>query len=351
MDDGEASGGEASGKRTRSKSKPSMFDVAVRAGVSAQTVSRVSMGATNVRPATRDKVLAAMSELGYSPNSAARALRYGTFQTIGVITHKFSRTGESRTVEAIVEAARSAQYTVTLVDVESPVSTEVSDAVTRLSNQSIDGLVIIRAESVTPAMLSIPAGLPVVVSDSRFVGHHPAVGADQLEGSRRAVEHLLGLGHRTVHHVAGPDSSGPSQLRIDGWRAALDQAERPAPPIIRGDWTGRSGYEAGKRIARDTDATAVFCANDEMAIGVMHALHEAGRRIPADVSVAGFDDIALAADVWPPLTTVRQDFAQIGERLLELLLRQIRNGERLEDVHETVPVELVVRESTAPPAA
>ncbi|MFG3341303.1 LacI family DNA-binding transcriptional regulator [Glycomyces sp. NPDC048151] len=344
MDDGEAAG-----RRARSKSKPSMLDVAALAGVSSQTVSRVSMGATNVRPSTRDKVLAAMSELGYSPNSAARALRYGTFQTIGVITHKFSRTGESRTVEAIVEAARTAQYTVTLVDVESPVSTEVSDAVTRLSNQSIDGLVIIRAESVTPAMLTIPAGLPVVVSDSRFVGHHPAVGADQFGGSRRATEHLLGLGHRTVHHVAGPDSSGPSQLRIDGWRAGLEAAGRPAPPVLRGDWTSRSGYEAGKLIARDPDATAVYCANDEMAIGVMHALHEAGRRIPADVSVVGFDDIALAAHSWPPLTTVRQDFAAIGDRLIELLLRQIRDGDRLEDVHETVPVELVVRESTAPP--
>ncbi|WP_026931069.1 LacI family DNA-binding transcriptional regulator [Glycomyces tenuis] len=342
-------GSESSGRRTLPKPKPSMGDVAALAGVSSQTVSRVSMGATNVRPATRDRVLAAMSELGYSPNSAARALRYGAFRTIGIIAHQLSRTGESRTVEAVVEAAQREGHTVTVVDVESPVSTEVSEAAARLSQQSIDGLVIIRAETVTPDMLTVPRGLPVVVSDSRFVGRHPAVGADQIDGSRRATEHLLALGHRTVHHVAGPADSGPTRLRIEGWRGALEDAGREAPEIVRGEWTAASGYEAGRRIAREPGATAVFCANDEMAAGVLHALHEAGRRVPGEVSVVGFDGIALGAHLWPPLTTVRQDFAEIGTRLVDLLMRQVRGGEPLEDVHELVPVELIVRQSTAPP--
>ncbi|WP_199041019.1 LacI family DNA-binding transcriptional regulator [Glycomyces salinus] len=326
-----------------------MGDVAALAGVSSQTVSRVSTGAEHVRPSTRDRVLDAMRRLGYSPNSAARALKYGAFGVIGIIAHQLSRTGESRTVEAVIEAAQDEGYTTTVVDVVTPMSTDVSEAAARLSHQSIDGLVIIRAETVTPAMLSLPPGLPVVVSDSRFVGHHPAVGADQVNGARRAVEHLLGLGHRTVHHAAGPVDSGPAQLRIDGWRSALEGAGREAPPLLRGDWTARSGYEAGRSIAGSPEATAVFCANDEMAAGLLHALHEAGRRVPGEVSVVGFDDIPLAEHLWPPLTTVRQDFTEIGTRLVELLLRQLREDKPLQDVHEVVPVDLVQRASAAPP--
>jgi len=333
---------------SRARTGPSMADVAALAGVSAQTVSRVSMGLDNVRPETRARVRSAMEQLGYAPNSAARALRYGSFGAIGMIAHRLARTGESRTVEAVVEAARGEGYTVTLVDLERPTSDDMTAAVTRLRHQAIDGLVIVRAESAGPATLALPPGLPVVVSDSRFVGHHPAVGADQAVGTRSAVEHLLGLGHRTVHHVSGPESSGPAQMRIDAWRGALEAAGRDVPAVVRGDWTPRAGYEAGLRLARDPEVTAVFCANDEMATGLLHALHEAGRRVPQDVSVVGFDDISLAEQLWPPLTTVAQDFPEIGRRLVELLLRQVNDDAVLTDVQEVVPTRLVVRESTGP---
>jgi DNA-binding LacI/PurR family transcriptional regulator len=347
---------------------PSLADVAALAGVSTQTVSRVSMGLDNVRPATRDRVLAAMAQLGYAPNTAARALRYGSFRTIGVIAHRLARTGESRTVEAVVEAARTEGYTVTLIDVENPSSDVVSAAATRLSHQAIDGLVIIRAETATPASLALPPRLPVVVSDSRFVGHHPAVGADQSGGARSATQHLLDLGHRTVHHVAGPADSAPAQVRAEAWRATLDAAGSPVPEIVEGDWSAASGYDAGRRLAADPDVTAVFCANDEMAAGVLRALHEAGRAVPRDVSVVGFDDILLAEHLWPPLTTVVQDFDEIGRRLVARLLEQVRAGGGVnasevslaearadevygdeDDLHEVVPVELRIRQSTAPP--
>lgn len=337
-------------RRAGTRPGPSLADVAARAGVSAQTVSRVSMGTDNVRPETRARVLAAMAELGYVPNSAARALRSGTYGTIGMIAHRLSRTGETRTVEAVVEAARNEGYTVTLVDLESPSSDDVAEAAARLSHQAIDGLVIVRAEATTPETLALPPRMPVVVSDSRLVGHHPAVAADQTEGARLAVEHLLALGHRTVHHVAGPVDSDPAQMRADAWRAALEAAGRPVPPLLRGDWTADSGYDAGRRLAADPGVTAVFCANDETAAGLLRALHEAGRSVPGEVSVVGFDDIVLAAHLWPPLTTVAQDFPEIGRRLVDLLLRQVRDGAPLDDRHEVVPVRLVVRESTAPPA-
>jgi DNA-binding LacI/PurR family transcriptional regulator len=341
------------GRRAPGGSRPaaSIVDVAALAGVSAQTVSRVSTGYAGVRPATRERVLAAMETLGYVPNHAARALKFGTFRTIGVVAHQLTRTGESRTVEAVVEAARQEGYGVTLVDVRSPSSEDVSDAVAGLATMAIDGLVIIRAESATPDTLVLPPHIPVVVSDSRFVGHHPAVATDQGAGTRQAVEHLLGLGHASVSHVAGPESSLPASERYAAWAGALRDAGRPVPAAYRGDWTASSGYALGAQVADDVAAgrtTAVFCANDQMALGLMRALFEHGLRVPEDVSVVGFDDIPEAAYFWPPLTSVAQDFHRVGERLVELLLTQIRDGAR-PDTHILVPVELRVRASTAPP--
>lgn len=326
-----------------------MIDVAALAGVSAQTVSRVARGEPTVRAETAERVRDAMEQLGYSPNRAARALRYGQFGTVGMVAHRLARTGESRTVEAVVEAAQAEGYTVALVDVASPGPDDVSAAVARLSHQDIDGLIIVRAETATPDTLALPAHLPVVVSDSRFVGHHPAVAADQAGGARAAVGHLLDLGHATVHHLAGPDDSTPARQRETTWREVLTEAGAAVPGVARGDWTAASGYDVGRELAADPGVTAVFAANDEMAAGLVRALHEAGRAVPGDVSVVGFDGIDLAAQLWPPLTTVEQDFAEIGRRLVGLLLRQIRHAENLEDTHEVVPVRLVARASTAPP--
>lgn len=326
-----------------------MADVAALAGVSAQTVSRVARDEPTVKPQTAARVRVAMEQLGYTPNRAARALRYGHYGTLGMVAHRLARTGESRTVEAVVDAAQAEGYTVTLVDVASPAPDDVSAAVVRLSHQDIDGLIIVRAETATPDTLALPPHLPVVVSDSRFMGHHPAVGVDQAGGSRAAVGRLLELGHRTVHHLAGPADSIPARQREEAWRALLTERGTTPPAAVRGDWTAASGYDAGTRLAADPEVTAVFAANDQMAAGLLHALHEAGRSVPGDVSVVGFDGIELAAQLWPPLTTVEQDFGEIGRRLVNLLLRQIRDGEDLADTHSVVPVRLVERRSTAPP--
>lgn len=337
-------GAATSGRR---RPGPSIADVAELAGVSPQTVSRVSTGADKVRPQTRAKVLAAMAELGYSPNHAARALRNGSFGAIGLIAHQLGRTGESKTVEAVVDAARQAGYTVSLVDLVSPSADEVTDAVARLTHQALDGLIIIRAEAFPATSVSLPARLPVVVSDSRFSGHHPGVGSDQTAGSRRAVRHLLELGHRTVHHLAGPVGSRPAEMRTESWRRTLRKAGIEPPPVFQGDWTSRSGHEQGRLIAADPSVTAVFCANDEMAAGVLRALGEAGRAVPDDVSVVGFDDIPIAAYLSPPLTTVAQDFPAIGRELVAMLLRQMETGER-DNEHRLIPTRLVVRQSSGP---
>ncbi|WP_090034669.1 LacI family DNA-binding transcriptional regulator [Cellulomonas marina] len=330
---------------------PSIEDVARLAGVSAQTVSRVANGATVVRPVTRDRVLEAMAQLGYSPNRVARALRSGRFGTIGLLAQSFDRTGEARVTEAVLEAAEVEDYSVTLLHVRTTGAAEWTHAAQQLSHRAIDGLVIIRAEHDTPETLALPPGLPVVASYSRLVGHYPAVAADQVQGTRDAVGHLLALGHRTVHHVSGPASSEPAMVRAAAWRRRLEEEGVRAPRPYPGDWTPRSGYAAGLEMADDPEVTAVFCANDETAFGVLRALHERGRRVPQDVSVVGFDGIALAEYSSPPLTTVAQDFHRSGRELVALLLRQMRTSEPPDLEPVMIPTQLVVRASTGPPSS
>lgn len=339
--------------RGRRKTGPSIEDVARLAGVSAQTVSRVSTGADPVRPETKAKVMAAIAQLGYSPNRAARALRNGSFGTLGLLAHRYERTGEVLTTGAVVKAADEEGYTVTLlsIDDETALAEDWESAAHRISNQAIDGLVIIRAEEATPETLTLPAGMPVAVSDSRLVGHYPAVMADQVQGARDATRFLLSLGHRVVHHLAGPADSEPALMRRGAWERTLEAAGISVPPVWQGDWTPASGYSVGRRIAEERGITAVFCANDEMAFGLIRALNEAGLRVPDDVSVVGFDAIALSEYIYPPLTTVRQNFDRIGHELVKLVLSQIRSKGVTLARHDrvVVPTELIVRATTAPP--
>lgn len=333
----------------RRRSGPSIDDVARLAGVSSQTVSRVSTGAERVRPETRDRVIAAMDQLGYSPNRTARALRSGSFDTIGLIAHQIGRTGEALTTEAVVDAAEQANHTVTLLHIHDTEADTWRQAAGRLSDQAIDALIIIRAEGAAPETLALPSGLPVVVSDSRLIGHFPGVVSDQLQGTRDAVRHLLELGHSRIHHIAGPADSDPANVRLHTWQRELSLAGIRPPKQWQGDWTAASGYAAGLEIAADPEITAVFAANDEMAFGLLRALHEAGRRVPEDVSVVGFDDIALAAYASPALTTVKQDWAKIGNELVRIVLGLLDGTVDQASSRIGVPTELIVRASTAPP--
>jgi DNA-binding LacI/PurR family transcriptional regulator len=328
----------------------SMADVARLAKVSSQTVSRVSTGHPGVVEATRRQVLAAMQELGYRPNSAARALKRGEFRTLGVILFTLSTTGNSRTVEAIATHAAAEGYAITLIPVAVPTQDGVLGAFTRLGELAVDGVIVImEVHLLDAANLVLPPGVQVVVVDSDAGDRYPVVDTDQADGARQAVRHLLELGHRTVWHVTGPAESFASERRSTAWRSVLAEAGRPIPPVERGDWSAESGYQAGRRLAAQADCTAVFAANDQMALGVLRALHERGRRVPADVSVVGFDDIADASSYLPPLTTVHQDFAEVGRRCVDALLRQIRN-EPVDPGTVLVPTTLIRRASTAAPA-
>ncbi|GAA1772469.1 LacI family DNA-binding transcriptional regulator [Streptomonospora arabica] len=329
----------------------SMADVARLAGVSSQTVSRVSNGHAGVVPDTREQVLEAMRELGYRPNSAARALKRGEFRTIGVVLFTLSTTGNVRTLEAIASSAAEEGYAITLLPVAAPTHDEVRGAFTRLGELAVDAfIVIMEVHLLDAATVALPPGVQVAVADSNAGDRYSVVDTDQAGGAGTAVRHLLDLGHRTVWHLAGPEESFAAQRRADTWRAALTDAGRPVPPMIRGDWSADSGYRAGLRLAEEPGCTAVFAANDQMALGLLSALHEKGRAVPEEVSVVGFDDIPEAGSFLPPLTTVHQDFAEVGRRLVQGVLRQLRT-ESAEPGTTLVPTRLVERASTAPPPA
>jgi DNA-binding LacI/PurR family transcriptional regulator len=329
--------------------RPSMADVAREAGVSGQTVSRVVNGRHNVEDATRERVLDAMRRVGYRPNSAARALRNGQFHSIGVIMSTLASVGNSRTLHGISSAAVARGYSITLMPVGHTTQGEVTGAFSRLNEQLVDGVVVLIDEhELDHSEIELPHALPVVVIDSNPRSDYPMVDTDQAQGAALATTHLLDLGHETVWHLAGPPHSYAAEHREKSWRATLNARGRPVPEVLVGDWSAESGHALGATLATDPAVTAVFAANDQMALGLLRALHEHGRIVPDEVSVVGFDDTDEAAHFWPPLTTIRQSFDEVGRRAVDALLAEITSTEG-EVTATSVPTALVVRSSTAPP--
>ncbi|TDN91437.1 LacI family DNA-binding transcriptional regulator [Microbacterium sp. BK668] len=323
----------------------SMADVAEAAGVSGQTVSRVVNDSPRVDPATRARVEAAMARLGYRPHRAARALRTGRTQTVGLVASTLATVGNSRMLQAVADAAAARGYALVVVTLGAA-DPDIASAFERLHDQGVDGAIVLNEATDLVRDAATPADFALVVVDSAADDRFGVVVTDHVGGAHAATAHLLGLGHATVHHVAGPEGSFAAAERERGWREALAAAGAEASAPLRGDWSAASGHAAG--LALPADATAVFAANDQMALGLLRALADEGRAAPS-VSVVGFDDVADAADYRPPLTTVRQDFDRLGERAIELLIGRI-DGARDDAAYEAVGAQLVVRESTARPA-
>jgi DNA-binding LacI/PurR family transcriptional regulator len=328
-----------------------MADVARLAGVSSQTVSRVSNGRSNVDDRTRERVIKAMHALGYRPNGAARSLKSGRFHTIGVIMTTLETFGNMHTLDAIAKEAARADYSVTLMPISDPSLTRLSGAYRRLSEQAVDGVVIImEAHLLDQVEFTLPPGIPVVVIDFDAGPGYTVVDTDQAQGARQATEHLLGLGHRQVWHIAGPESSFSATHRVESWQRTLRNAGLTPPEVLRGDWTTESGYRHGLALGQREDVSAIFAANDQMALGAMRALHELGRDIPGGVSIVGFDDMEEARSFWPPLTTIRQDFGAVGQLSIQKLLGKV-SGADAGNSKTLVPTELIVRGSTAKPSS
>lgn len=328
---------------------PVMADVARLAGVSHQTVSRVINGLPNIRPSTREKVEEAIRQLGYRPNTAARALVTRRSGTIGVIGTETGHWGPASIHRTVDYAARAAGYFASSVSLERVTADDLRAAMDHLARQAVEGIIMIAAQDeALEAIAAQSPDVPLVVVEGDLSKSRRAVGVDQVAGARMATRHLLELGHTEIVHVTGPLNWTEARARRDGWRAEmLDAGLRPVEPLI-GDWTAASGFAVGARIAAHGEVSAVFVANDQMAIGLLRALFEAGLRAPEDVSVVGFDDVPEAAYLIPPLTTIRQDFAAVGRRAIEVLRAAITRQE--EQLPRLLDPELVVRSSTAPPS-
>jgi len=270
-------------------------------------------------------------------------------RSIGVLTSTLATLGNSRTLDAIARAAAGEGYAIKLMPLGKPTREAVTAAFRELATHDVDGLVVLVEEyDLDWPGIVFPEDVPVVVVDSNARAGYPTVDTDQAQGAVLATEHLLKLGHETVWHIAGPTDSFAAEHRERAWRQTLTRFDRRVPLPVVGDWTAESGYTLGRVLAHDQAVTAVFAANDQMALGLLRALHEAGRSVPGEVSVVGFDDMAEAASFWPPLTTVRQSFDELGSQVVRSLLDEARSGVRTAAV-ERVPVSLVVRGSTAPP--
>ncbi|ALC29777.1 MULTISPECIES: LacI family DNA-binding transcriptional regulator [Streptomyces] len=339
--------------RERNGGRPTLEEVAARAGVGRGTASRVINGSPRVSEATREAVEAAVAELGYVPNRAARALAGNRTDAIALVvpepeTRFFAEPYFSAIVRGVGAALADTEMQLLLTLAGN--DRERRRLAQYLTAHRVDGvlLVAVHADDPLPELLE-QLGMPCVISGARHAAEPLAsVDSDNFEGARAAVEHLVSRGRRRVATITGRLEVYGAQRRLDGYRAALATAGLPPDErlIAPADFTEEGGARAMRELlARRPDLDAVFAASDVMAAGARQVLREADRRIPEDVALIGFDDSVVARHMHPPLTSVRQPIEEMGRRMAELLLEEIagRSGERPTVV---LPTELVVRDSS-----
>jgi LacI family repressor for deo operon, udp, cdd, tsx, nupC, and nupG len=328
-----------------------IYQVAKRAAVSTATVSRVLSRPDVVSPETRRRVMDAVNLLGYAPNSAARHLRTLRSGQLLVMVPDISNPFFSLILRGIEEAARAAGYAVLLGDTQHDEEREERYA-SMLTRKEADGLIFLghRLPKTAASLIQASSGAAPIVNACEFNPELgiPSVHIDNATAAAEAMSHLYALGHDRIGIVTGPLVSPLSRDRLDGATARADaQGARAALSVAHGDFTIESGALAGDRLLDQTDRpTAIFCFNDEMAIGVLGAARRRHLRVPEDLSLVGFDDVRYAAHTNPPLTTIAQPMQQIGERTACLLL-DILNGRTTTPASITLPHHLVVRASTA----
>ncbi|WP_243227332.1 LacI family DNA-binding transcriptional regulator [Microbacterium sp. CIAB417] len=328
--------------------RPSIRDVARLAEVSHQTVSRVINNHPSIRPETRERVLSVMAQVQYRPNRAARALVTSRSQTIGILSASSTQYGPASSIAAIESAARERGYWVSTANISPHDPDSIPDGIAHLMAQSVEGLVVIAPQvRVFRALAEQQLDVPYVTLQSTELDPQHALSVDQIAGARLATRHLIQLGHRWIYHLAGPQDWIEAEARMRGFLEEMSANDVPTTAPILGDWTAEFGYYAGRELLRVRDFTAVFASNDQMALGLLHAIRDEGLDVPGDISVVGFDDIPESAHFWPPLTTVRQDFADLGRRCVDILLGPADGSDAV--VAPIVP-ELIVRGSTGPVA-
>ncbi len=330
---------------------PVMRDVARVAGVSQKTVSRVVNDAPHVRADVRERVLAAILELNYRPNPAARALVTQRTHVIGAIAVGTRYYGPATRLLSIEQTVRARGYSLAIHSTPDPWIDDLRGAVETLLHRGAEGI-ILEVPSVDPALdTDLLRDVPVVSSVGPLPGirHLAPLGGDGSEVGRVAARHLIGLGHTRFGHVAGPAAWDASVARRVGWQSELAASGHDGSLVLEGDWSARSGYACGLELTR-SGVTALFVANDSMAMGVVRALVESGLRVPEDVSVVGVDDVPEAEFQVIPLTTVRIDDTESTERALHDLVAMIEGEQRLDHPPDPPPL-LIPRRSSGPLAA
>ena len=325
--------------------KANIYDVAKLAGVSHQTVSRVLNNHSSLKPATREKVEEAIAQLNYRPSQAARQLVTSKSGMIGLIVVDTNLFGPTSIRNAMENEARDDGYTVTSISVLQEDRDSWVEGIEHLKQLDIDGIITVALplEIVKTIARAIPTATLVVV-DSEPTKNLDVVNIDNVEGGRIATQKLIDLGHKEILHIAGLESSYEARMRRQGYEEAMTAAKLK-PWVIQGNWSIDSGYEIGLKICESKkQPTAIFCANDHQSLGLLKALTQKGVQVPQDVSVIGFDDIPEAEFFVTSLTTVKQDFKELGKIAVNRLLAQMKEPVDRETV--LIKPTLIKRDST-----
>ena len=327
----------------------SMADVARAAGVSQQTVSRVANGLPNVNEQTRQRVQAAMQELGFRPSYAGRSLRDGRYHSVGLCVNDVTKFGNLTMIDGIASAAREHNCAITLVEMSKTEEFSLAEATRRMAALPVDGIIIGMSRMAPDFETFNP--LPGIGTVIVTMYAHPrvtTVDSDHYGCSLLLMDHLFELGHGQIRYIGGPSFSVDEQFRRAGWQDALERKHiEPAEPL-EGDWSANSGYEAARYLAEhDRTMTAIYAANDQMANGAIAALRDSGLRVPEDVSVVGVDDSLDDFVAHNELTTVRFDLHQRGREVFEHAVPEA--GAAGKTVSIRIPGQLIIRHSTAIP--
>lgn len=330
-----------------------IYAVARGAGVSHQTVSRVVNGHPHVSAGTRDRVLASMTRLHYRRNNAALALATGRSSTLGLLIDPDQYLMSSSFITAMTTAAQRAGYTVIMRSLHGDRRTALAIGMAELSTRGVDGIVVAADGGHRARPGPVETAVPTVIAslDALSLGGSHAVCVDHVAGARLAVRHLLDLGHHRIAHLSGPARSADAAARQRGWEQEMVASNCIATPLIPGDWTSDSGYTAGQRWtehlrgAHSTLPTAVFAANDTMALGLLRGLFDRGIRVPQDVSVIGFDNMPGSGYLIPGLTTIDHDVIAVGDHCITSLLQHLMSGQPA--TADVIAPRLIVRGSTS----
>lgn len=325
-------------------------DVAHQAGVSYQTVSRVLNQAVHVSPKTRTKVEQAMADLNYVPNRVAQQLAGKHSLTLGLATTDLSLHAPSQIAAAIKSKARELGYSIVIAMVDDHSDLACQQAINELLAQRVDGILVNVPLKPTRSQKVVQqcAGTPVLFLDVDPQSAAFSVLFDPKVGAIQGAEHLLSLGHQQIALICGPKDAISAQLRYQGWQQALNSASLTPQAVYHGEWDARSGYQATQKLlSSHIQFSAILVANDQMALGVLRALHEHDIDVPGQVSVVGYDDTADSAYFQPPLTTVRQNFKLLGEESVSRLI--VRLHHNIEPPSETLllATKLTIRQTTA----